>query len=48
MADVLEVRGLRLGARRGGRPVELVRGIDLSVRAGRVTALVAPAAPASR
>lgn len=35
------VEGLRLSARRGGgRAVELVRGIDLTVERGRVTALV--------
>ncbi|WP_418208634.1 nickel import ATP-binding protein NikD [Azospirillum humicireducens] len=36
----LSVEGLRLSARRDGRPVELVRGIDLAVERGRVTALV--------
>ncbi|AWK89626.1 nickel import ATP-binding protein NikD (plasmid) [Azospirillum thermophilum] len=34
------MEGLRLSARRDGRPVELVHGIDLAVERGRVTALV--------
>lgn len=36
----LGVEGLRLAARPAGRPVELVRGIDLALERGRVTALV--------
>ena len=40
MARLLTIEGLRLAARRHGAPVELVRGIDLSVPAGQVTALV--------
>ncbi|MBP2228379.1 nickel transport system ATP-binding protein [Azospirillum agricola] len=36
----LTVEGLRLAARRDGRPLELVRGVDLALERGRVTALV--------
>lgn len=40
MARQLAIEGLRLAARRHGAAVELVRGIDLVVPAGTVTALV--------
>jgi nickel transport system ATP-binding protein len=40
MASRLQVEGLRLGTRRDGRRVELVRGVDLAIERGRVTALV--------
>lgn len=40
MGRMLTIEGLRLAARRHGAPIELVRGIDLVVPAGTVTALV--------
>lgn len=40
MARRLTIEGLRLAARRHGAPVELVRGIDLDIPSGAVTALV--------
>lgn len=40
MARRLTIEGLRLEAWRHGAPVELVRGIDLDIPAGAVTALV--------
>jgi nickel transport system ATP-binding protein len=40
MARRLTIEGLRLAAWRHGAPVELVRGIDLDIAAGSVTALV--------
>ncbi len=40
MGGMLTIEGLRLATRRHGTPIELVRGLDLSVPAGQVTALV--------
>ncbi|WP_142846594.1 ATP-binding cassette domain-containing protein [Telmatospirillum sp. J64-1] len=39
-AGHLRVEGLRIATRRHGQPLELVRGIDLDIRRGQVTALV--------
>ncbi|MGE4247866.1 MAG: ATP-binding cassette domain-containing protein [Parvibaculaceae bacterium] len=40
MAKLLSIEGLRIAARRHASAIELVRGIDLTVAAGAVTALV--------
>jgi lipoprotein-releasing system ATP-binding protein len=42
MSDALTLAGVRRGFREGAGRLEVLRGVDLSVRAGEIAALVAP------